>query len=43
MAVFFYVPFFNVLAPALTGLAFTHYQLGKLARLRTQTQLGLAM
>ncbi len=36
LAVFFYVPFFNVLAPALTGLAFTHYQLAKLARLRTQ-------
>ena len=36
LAVFFYVPFFNVLAPALTGLAFTHYQLGKLAKLRLQ-------
>jgi CysZ protein len=34
LAVFFYVPFFNVLAPALTGLAYTHYQLGKLAKLR---------
>ena len=34
LAVFFYVPFINVLAPALTGLAFTHYQLGRLARLR---------
>ena len=36
LAVFFYVPFFNVLAPTLTGLAFTHYQLGKLAKLRLQ-------
>ena len=43
LAVFFYVPFFNLLAPALTGLAFTHYQLGKLAKLRLQTQLGLSM
>ena len=41
LAVFFYVPFFNLLAPALTGLAFTHYQLSRLARLRLQTQLGL--
>jgi CysZ protein len=43
LAVFFYVPFFNMLAPALTGLAFTHYQLGKLAKLRLQTQLGLTL
>lgn len=34
LAAFLYVPFFNLLAPALTGLAFTHYQLGRLARLR---------
>jgi uncharacterized protein involved in cysteine biosynthesis len=43
LAVFFYVPFFNLLAPALTGLAYTHYQLGRLAKLRLQTKLGLAM
>ena len=34
LAVFYYVPLFNLLAPALTGLAFTHFQLGALARLR---------
>jgi CysZ protein len=43
LAVFLYVPVFNFLVPALTGLAFTHYQLGRLARLRLQTQLGLAV
>jgi uncharacterized protein involved in cysteine biosynthesis len=34
LAVFLYVPVVNLLVPALTGLAFTHYQLGRLARLR---------
>ena len=34
LAVFYYVPLFNLLAPALTGLAFTHFQLGALAKLR---------
>ncbi|HTE16068.1 MAG TPA: EI24 domain-containing protein [Burkholderiales bacterium] len=43
LAVFFYVPFVNVLAPALTGLAFTHYQLGRLAKLRLKTKLGFAV
>jgi CysZ protein len=43
LAVFLYVPVFNLLAPALTGLAFTHYQLGRLARLRLQTKLGLGV
>ena len=33
-AVFFYVPVVNLLAPAFTGLAFTHFQLGRLAKLR---------
>ncbi len=36
-AVLLYVPLVNLLAPALTGLAFTHYQLGRLARLRAQS------
>jgi CysZ protein len=39
LAVFLYVPVFNLLAPALTGLAFTHYQLERLARLRLSQQL----
>lgn len=34
LAVFLYVPVVNLLVPALTGLAFTHYQLGRLARQR---------
>ncbi len=34
LALFLYVPFVNLLAPALTGLAYTHYQLNALARLR---------
>ncbi len=42
LAVFLYVPVLNLLAPALTGLAFTHYQLGRLARLRLSQQLGLS-
>jgi uncharacterized protein involved in cysteine biosynthesis len=37
------VPFANVLVPALTGLAFTHYQLERLAKLRLRAQLGLAV
>jgi len=41
-AVFLYVPLVNLLAPALTGLAFTHYQLGRLARLRAQPPASLA-
>jgi CysZ protein len=41
LAVFFYVPFFNLLAPALTGLAFTHFQLGRLTKRRLRTNLGL--
>jgi uncharacterized protein involved in cysteine biosynthesis len=40
-AVFLYLPVINLLAPALTGLAFTHYQLGRLAKRRLQTKLGL--
>jgi uncharacterized protein involved in cysteine biosynthesis len=43
LAPLLYVPFLNLLAPALTGLAFTHYQLDRLARLRLRTQLGLAI
>ena len=37
----FYVPFFNLLAPALTGLAYTHYQLGRLAKLRQTAGLRI--
>lgn len=40
-AVFLYVPLLNLLAPALTGLAFTHYQLGRLAGLRAQPPAGV--
>lgn len=38
LAVFNYVPLLNLLVSALTGLAFTHFQLGALARLRANTQ-----
>jgi CysZ protein len=34
LAVFYYIPLINLLAPALSGLAFAHFQLGALARLR---------
>ena len=33
---FLYVPLVNLLVPALTGLAFTHYQLHALARIRSE-------
>lgn len=36
LAVFYYVPLLNLLAPALSGLAFTHFQLDALARLRAK-------
>lgn len=39
LSVFYYVPILNLLVPALTGLAFTHYQLGALEKLR-QPQLS---
>ena len=39
LAVFYYVPLLNLLAPALTGLAFTHFQLGALARSRSKAGL----
>lgn len=39
LAVFSYVPLINLLVPALTGLAFTHFQLGALARLRAHLQV----
>lgn len=35
-AALLYIPLANLLVPALTGLAFTHYQLGRLAKLRGQ-------
>lgn len=35
-SVLLYIPLANLLVPALTGLAFTHYQLDRLARLRGQ-------
>ncbi len=34
LAAFNYVPLVNLVVPALTGLAFTHFQLGALAKLR---------
>jgi CysZ protein len=34
LAVFYYIPLLNLLAPALSGLAFAHFQLGALARQR---------
>lgn len=37
-----YVPLFNLLVPALTGLAFAHYQLGQLDRLRAQAKPALS-
>lgn len=40
LAAFNYVPLVNLVVPALTGLAFTHFQLGALARLREPTQPG---
>ncbi len=39
LSVLYYVPILNLLVPALTGLAFTHYQLGALEQLR-QRQLS---
>ena len=36
LAAFNYVPLVNLVVPALTGLAFTHFQLGALARLRDE-------
>ena len=39
LAAFSYVPLINLLVPALTGLAFTHFQLGALARLRAQSRV----
>ncbi len=42
LSVFYYVPLLNLLAPALSGLAFTHFQLHVLARLRTKKELGVA-
>ena len=34
LAFFYYIPFVNLAAPVISGLAFTHYGLGALARLR---------
>jgi hypothetical protein len=34
LAGLYYVPFVNFVAPVITGLAFTHFCLGELARLR---------
>lgn len=39
LSVLYYVPILNLLVPALTGLAFTHFQLGALEQLR-QRQLS---
>lgn len=43
LAPLLYVPFANMLVPALTGLAFTHYQLDRLAKLRLRAKLGLTV
>jgi uncharacterized protein involved in cysteine biosynthesis len=43
LAPLLYVPFVNMLMPALTGLAFTHYQLDRLAKLRSREKLGLTL
>ena len=40
---FLFLPLINMLVPALTGLAFTHYQLGRLARLRLQNKMVLSL
>ncbi len=42
LAAFNYVPLVNLVVPALTGLAFTHFQLGALAKLRESPQSALA-
>ncbi len=34
LALLYYIPFVNLVAPVVSGLAFTHYGLGALARLR---------
>ena len=34
LAVFYFIPLVNLLASALSGLAFAHFQLGALAKLR---------
>jgi uncharacterized protein involved in cysteine biosynthesis len=34
LAAFYYIPFVNLAAPVISGLAFTHFGLGELARLR---------
>jgi CysZ protein len=39
LAVFYYVPLLNLLVPALSGLAFTHFQLDALSRLRAGATL----
>jgi CysZ protein len=36
LAMFYYVPLVNIAAPVLSGLAFTHFCLGELARMRNQ-------
>jgi uncharacterized protein involved in cysteine biosynthesis len=36
LAVFYYVPLVNLAAPVLSGLAFTHFCLGELARMRNE-------
>ena len=37
LAMLYYVPFVNLIAPVVSGLAFTHFCLGELARLRVET------
>lgn len=40
LAVFYYIPLVNLLAPALSGLAFAHFQLGALASVRAERAVG---
>jgi hypothetical protein len=35
LALLYYVPFVNLIAPVVSGLAFTHFCLAELARLRS--------
>ena len=40
LAVFYYIPLVNLFAPALSGLAFAHFQLNALDRLRAGNRIG---
>ena len=40
LAIMYYVPFVNLVAPVVSGLAFTHYCMSELERLRAGTVIG---